>query len=599
MRVTVTDIDGRTIALELAADAEVQVLKELVAFDLNIPVSNQLLILEGVPLRASAATLADAGITEHSIVLAVRADRAAPFVSALASAPSSSSSSRPTAPHRHHQRQQQRQQGQQQQQHGRRRQGRGAYPLDFSNIVVEGGRVAQFPAGRGGSGPPLLASPPAPLLPRPSAAAPPPPPPPPPGAGGAAAGSAGRGSAAARDAEGKSAAAAPDGKGRPAGAARDAEGRSAAAAPDAKGRPAEAAPDAKERAAAPNAEQRPPAAATATAPAHLSTAPPTAAEVRPLLRQQAEALLAACAADQGALGVLRAQSPEMGDLIRDILKERGSAVPKEGADTTRGAPQRSDTEEGPLKRLVDLMVAEYEAKQKLLLMCLRGSELDQVDGTWSRKYKRYLISCLLSRQADEERRRRLLVVQQDPLSLEAQQFLLDQLHEERVNENYSMAREHLPEGFGQVCMLYVHLEINGVPCKAFVDSGAQQSILSLAFAESCSLSSLIDKRFAGLALGVGQAPIIGRVHLAPLKIGSKYCPCSFIVLDDDKMQMMLGLDMLKRYQMVIDLKKNALIVEDEEIPFLSEAEIDKGLFGTAEEEQQLERRTREHKAEGA
>lgn len=164
-------------------------------------------------------------------------------------------------------------------------------------------------------------------------------------------------------------------------------------------------------------------------------------------------------------------------------------------------------------------------------------------------------------QAEEERHQRLLAIERDPLSLESQQFLLEQLQEERINENYSMAREHLPEGFGSVCMLYVHLEINGVPCKAFVDSGAQQSILSLAFAEKCSLSSLIDKRFAGHALGVGKAPILGRVHLAPLKIGTKFCPCSFIVLDDKKMQMMLGLDMLKRYQMIIDLKKNALIVE--------------------------------------
>ena len=159
--------------------------------------------------------------------------------------------------------------------------------------------------------------------------------------------------------------------------------------------------------------------------------------------------------------------------------------------------------------------------------------------------------------------RRIEAIQRDPLSQEAQQYLLEELQQERINENYSMAREHLPEGFGSVCMLYIDVEINGVPCKAFVDSGAQQSILSLAFAEKCSLASLIDKRFAGLAMGVGKAPIMGRVHVAPLKLGTKFCPCSFIVLEDTKMQMLLGLDMLKRYQMVIDLKKNALIVEGE------------------------------------
>lgn len=157
----------------------------------------------------------------------------------------------------------------------------------------------------------------------------------------------------------------------------------------------------------------------------------------------------------------------------------------------------------------------------------------------------------------------MLAVQRDPLSREAQEFLLEEHRQARVEENFSLAQEHLPEGFGQVCMLYVGLELNGVSVKAFVDSGAQQSILSKAFAEKCGLDSLIDTRFKGTALGVGKAPIIGRVHLAPLKIGARFCPASFIVLDDSKMELMLGLDMLKRYQMCIDLKKNALVVEGE------------------------------------
>lgn len=42
---------------------------------------------------------------------------------------------------------------------------------------------------------------------------------------------------------------------------------------------------------------------------------------------------------------------------------------------------------------------------------------------------------------------------------------------------------------------------------------------------------LVDKRFAGQAVGVGTAKIIGRVHMASLKIGDNFYNCSFTILD--------------------------------------------------------------------
>ncbi|OEH80418.1 DNA-damage inducible [Cyclospora cayetanensis] len=274
---------------------------------------------------------------------------------------------------------------------------------------------------------------------------------------------------------------------------------------------------------------------TVNTPSAVGSATETAAQIQALIRQHAEAVVAAAKADPASLGIMRVQNPLLGDAISGAIQEGQD-------DANQATPDALHSyEPGPaMKRVMDLLMSDFENKKK----------------------------------ANEERMRRLAVIERDQLSLESQQFLLEELQQERINENYLMAREHLPEGFGSVCMLYVQLEINGVPCKAFVDSGAQQSILSLGFAEKCSLSSLIDRRFAGLALGVGKAPIIGRVHLAPLKLGTKFCPCSFIVLEDNKMQMIMGLDMLKRYQMVIDLRKNVLSLEGEDIPFNRNAQID-------------------------
>lgn len=102
---------------------------------------------------------------------------------------------------------------------------------------------------------------------------------------------------------------------------------------------------------------------------------------------------------------------------------------------------------------------------------------------------------------------------------------------------------------------------NNITVEMLVDTGAQSSVLSTPLVRQLGLTNRLDRRYQGVAAGVGRARISGKIRnvVCTFGVGHVEFLMDFIVLDVEDQLAILGLDQMRKYKCLVDMGNEKLI----------------------------------------
>jgi len=137
-----------------------------------------------------------------------------------------------------------------------------------------------------------------------------------------------------------------------------------------------------------------------------------------------------------------------------------------------------------------------------------------------------------------------------------------------IDESYQLAMDTIPESFIPVKMLYIKGKINNKEIDIFIDTGAQVSIMSLSMAKELGVDFLIDHFCEGKLIGIGTKNMSGKIHYLDIQLDNFNLPCSFTIIDNNDINIMLGLNSMLSIGCILDLKNKKMKFNNYEVKFL-------------------------------